>query len=1431
MTIGSARVRVASLLIALAAIAPAAFAATDVTVTVAQGGVGVPGAFVAVIGAGTQKFVGVTDSTGIVTFAQLPDGTFTVLASGTRTGAGSAALSTPGETTKTVTVTGTGTVLSPLPAFGSLTGALVPDGLSGVFYLNTSGIPGIYRTTDYGGTWTPATISGDDNTFGIDGSTTASLLTTSGYPGELAAVAGSPAKAFYSRDFGVTWSAIPLPASTVAGSKLLWSHPTGTGALSMLFYAPTGSAAMHYAAMPTGATNTPPTGFTAMTIGYRASASDPIAIANGSDAGVVIVGATTTSSAPVRVAGQIKLYRISATPNGNSDINASIDNPTVPGSVPILATDGTTALLPTDLFQVRVGGPLSGLLLGTTTVPNTLIVYSDKSTEAASNASITTCAGNVCTAPAGSTVFRDAADSTAAGAFASSSTTPPAVYCGATHAANPIESVSPQGSAGTIGGCAVASTGGAVNVRQVLGISSVPGMVFDAAFNGASNNVVLAGEGSKGPIKSTRAGTIAAEGVNRPYFPPYPAQAAAGMASTSGGVAINGLTSAAIRDIAFNPSSASQLATVMSLTDGGRVVGSTDAGKTWFDIFGLGGESLGWWNVGSGTQWLLGGVGSSSDLLGAAGLTTGSPFSASTTMTQITGTTAANLGVTSTGTGGVNIVPAVEGIAGTNSAIVAAGRTTNGSASNGFAEGSLALVTLSSPGPTASVSPISGGHFTGSAPVALAYCDPASAASVADRMFVAMASSQSAGASGGVKVITNTSQGTRAIASLVGITGDFRAIRADCATGTVWAGKNTVAPGGANGSGIRGLLRSTDGGSTFATIAATGRAGDILQKVRAIAIDPRAPSHVVVMSTDTDLVETKDGGFTWTVLNDSTTAACPTTFIGPGCGRAFGFEPGALEMPPKVAGGGGSVTTSESDLRATSQINADQAVVGSGAGLYSAFTRSILRSSLTFSGVVKSGTPIISSAQQVSLSFAVTGVNWTATSDQPFVVVSPASGTGSRNFTVSINNTSGAGVQPGTYAATITVQTTGALVSTQTIPVLFVVVANSAAPFGVMDTPADQASGLQGSIPVTGWALDDIEIDRVEIWRDLQSGETTPPVVTNPPTDPRNGKVFISNATFVDGARPDVESQYPTTPQNYRAGWGYLMLTWGLWNQGNGPYTLYAFAFDKDGNVATIGTKQINVNNNAANKPFGSVDTPGIGATIGPGTVANFGWGLTPKVGGAATCKIQPAGVQVSIDSGPLQPVVYGDVRSDIAGAFAGFSNSSAAGGHYIIDTSLYANGVHTIGWLITDDCTRADGVGSRFFNIQNGSSQVAGSTAALAPSVQVQVAASRADSLDAVTVAHGYGNLPATVTPDATGLRMVHVVQGDRIEVRLPGGYDQAFQKVNGVQRALPVGTTWDPASGLFYWQPGAAFLGSYEVVFVRNGEQIRVRVFVGSK
>jgi hypothetical protein len=246
-----------------------------------------------------------------------------------------------------------------------------------------------------------------------------------------------------------------------------------------------------------------------------------------------------------------------------------------------------------------------------------------------------------------------------------------------------------------------------------------------------------------------------------------------------------------------------------------------------------------------------------------------------------------------------------------------------------------------------------------------------------------------------------------------------------------------------------------------------------------------------------------------------------------------------------------------------------------------------------------------------------------------------------------------------------------------------------------------EAATIQGSIAVTGWALDDTEIDRVEIWRDVATGETTPPF--SAPGHPANGKIFIANPLFVAGARPDVAAAYATYPNANRAGWGYLLLTWGLWNQGTGSFTLYAFAVDEQGNYALLGTKHVTSNNAQATKPFGGVDVPAYGDTKSA-PFFNFGWALTPNPNTAdgRSCQIIDGNVSVGIDSGPLSPVSYGDMRTDIAGAFPGFSNADRGGGHALIDTTTMSNGTHQIGWYVVDNCGRADGIGSRFFNVLN---------------------------------------------------------------------------------------------------------------------------------
>lgn len=318
-----------------------------------------------------------------------------------------------------------------------------------------------------------------------------------------------------------------------------------------------------------------------------------------------------------------------------------------------------------------------------------------------------------------------------------------------------------------------------------------------------------------------------------------------------------------------------------------------------------------------------------------------------------------------------------------------------------------------------------------------------------------------------------------------------------------------------------------------------------------------------------------------------------------------------------------------------------------------------------------------------------------------------------------------------------------------------------------------------------------------------------------------------------NGARPDVESGYATAPYAYRAGWGYLMLTWGLWNQGNGTFTLYAFAYDREGRSSSLGSKVITSNNATATRPFGGIDTPGYGATISGGAW-NYGWALTPNV--TPSCTITASGVQVAIDSGPLLPVNYGDSRPDIAAAFPGFTNGSGGGGSYFIDTTTLANGTHQIGWFVTDNCGRADGIGSRFFNVLNANTSTAAAAAPRARSVaQPRMETLGFDRLAAeepVEVRRGLES--ALVFPGGMGDRIASIAQGERVEVRLPaldGSRYAGYQVVNGERRPLPLGSSLDAAGGIFYWQPAAGFLGVHDLHFVAaSGGVVRVRAVVGT-
>ncbi len=207
-------------------------------------------------------------------------------------------------------------------------------------------------------------------------------------------------------------------------------------------------------------------------------------------------------------------------------------------------------------------------------------------------------------------------------------------------------------------------------------------------------------------------------------------------------------------------------------------------------------------------------------------------------------------------------------------------------------------------------------------------------------------------------------------------------------------------------------------------------------------------------------------------------------------------------------------------------------------------------------------------------------LNWSVNTKIEHFTLSPTSGTGYGVVEVTINPV---GLLPAKYEGVIYV--IDPLASNSPVEVkinLWVKTGSqSSPPFGDFATPINNST-VRSSIPVTGWVLGDTGMDSVKIYREQDGGKSL---------------AYIGDAIFVEGARPDVEAAYPDYPMNYKAGWGYMMLTNCLPNGANGTFKIHAIAKDREGQTKTLGVKTIIVDNAHAIKPFGAIDTPTQGGT------------------------------------------------------------------------------------------------------------------------------------------------------------------------------------------------------------------------------------------
>jgi hypothetical protein len=429
-------------------------------------------------------------------------------------------------------------------------------------------------------------------------------------------------------------------------------------------------------------------------------------------------------------------------------------------------------------------------------------------------------------------------------------------------------------------------------------------------------------------------------------------------------------------------------------------------------------------------------------------------------------------------------------------------------------------------------------------------------------------------------------------------------------------------------------------------------------------------------------------------------------------------------------------------------------------------------------------------------------LNWAITDDQDWLNCSPSSGSGNGLVFISVDTSD---LSPGTHTGTITVSDPSAGNSPQTADVTLTVYhpGQTSVPFGEFTTPINRST-VSGSVPFTGWVLDDIGVNSVQLFR--EEGHSLK---------------YIGDAVMVEGARPDVEAAYPGYPNNYKSGWGYMMLT-NVLPGGEGIFTMtiHAEATDAEGHRVSLGTKTITVDNVNAVKPFGTIEIPAQGgAATGSGFI-NFGWVLTPLPN---TIPGDGSTIRVMVDCVPVGNPVYNQYRQDIAQLFPGYNNSDGAVGYFYLDTTAYENGVHTIQWTVSDDAGNTNGIGTRYFTIQN-SSQDAKSSAQnegirrggplWPPTADGTIPI---DYSTPVRIKKGYNeNIePQIVYHDENGTIHVEIKELERLEIHL---FDPGESTLN--ISPLPIGSTLDAGRGVFYWQPGPGFIGSYRLVFIEKAE-----------
>lgn len=219
-----------------------------------------------------------------------------------------------------------------------------------------------------------------------------------------------------------------------------------------------------------------------------------------------------------------------------------------------------------------------------------------------------------------------------------------------------------------------------------------------------------------------------------------------------------------------------------------------------------------------------------------------------------------------------------------------------------------------------------------------------------------------------------------------------------------------------------------------------------------------------------------------------------------------------------------------------------------------------------------------------------------------------------------------------------------------------------------IDNPNSSSAALSGQAAIGGWAIDSLAaISTVTI-----SVDGTP-----------------FGTAMYGGTRSDVCAAYPNSPGCPNVGWNFVLDTTLL---ADGTHTLQVTATSAGGE-SSAQTQSFQVSNGSSDALKVDIDSPSPGQSLS-GTASLYGWALD-------TSGVAVQSVVVLVDGVQNGTATYGTSRADACVQFPAAGGCPDVGWGYSLNTSAFANGLHTLDVR----ATAADGTvstGSQTFTVNN---------------------------------------------------------------------------------------------------------------------------------